>query len=103
VVVDREARGLGLRRAREALRALRVEVAAGRGPVVAGDLAVAPAQVVDGRDVGEEVEAFLVAEMRAGLDQPGGIDDQRCLAVRLLALDEPWDSFEGQLATPRIS
>ena len=63
----------------------------------------APAEVVDGREVGQEVEALLVAEVRAGLDDAGRVDDERRLAVRLLALDEPRDAFEGQLATPRIS
>jgi hypothetical protein len=29
---------------------------------------LAPAEVVDGRDVGQEVEALFVAEVRAGLD-----------------------------------
>jgi hypothetical protein len=103
VVVDGEPGRLRIRRSRVALRAQRVDVAAGRGAVVAGDLARAPAEVVDGRDVGEEVEALLVAEVRAGLDDPGRIDDERRLAVRVLALDEPGNPFEGQLATPRIS
>jgi hypothetical protein len=31
-------------------------------------VAFAPAEVVDGRDVGQEVEALFVAEVRAGLD-----------------------------------
>jgi hypothetical protein len=103
VVVDREASGLRLGRAREALGALGAEVASRLGSVVAGDLALPPAEVVDRRDVGQEVEALLVPEMRARLDEPSGIDDERRLAVRLLALDEPRDSFESQLATPRIS
>ena len=66
-------------------------------------MAFAPAEVVDGRDVGQEVEALFVAEVRAGLDEASQVDDQRRLAVRLPALDEPGDSLEGQLATPRIS
>jgi len=103
VVVDREPRGLRLWRTRESLRAEGVEIPARVGPVVAGDPSLAPAQVVGRRDVGEEVEALLVAQVRAGLDEPGGIDDERRLAVGVLALDEPRDSFEGQLATPRIS
>ena len=103
VVVDREPRRLGLRRPRVALRAQRVDVAPGRGAVVAGDRALAPAEVVDGRDVGQEVEALLVAQVRARLEEPSGVDDERGLAVRILALDEPRDSFERQLATPRIS
>ncbi len=66
-------------------------------------MAFAPAEVVDGRDVGEEIEAFLVSEVRAGLDEAGRVDDERRLAERLLALDQPGDAFKGQLATPRIS
>src|SRR5437867_12944519 len=66
-------------------------------------MALAPAEVVDGRDVGEEVEALLVPEVRAGLDDARRVDDERRLAVRLLALDEPGDSLVSQLATPRIS
>ena len=66
-------------------------------------MAFAPAEVVDGRDVGQEVEALSVAEVRAGLDEAGWVNDQRRLAVRLVALDETGDSLEGQLATPRIS
>jgi hypothetical protein len=66
-------------------------------------LALAPAEVVDRRDVGEEVEALLVAEVEARLDDPGGIDDERRLAVRILALDQAGYALEGQEATPRIS
>jgi hypothetical protein len=103
VVVDGEPGRLRLRRPRVALRAQRVDVAAGRGAVVAGDAALAPAEVVDGRDVGQEVEALLVAQVRAGLDETCRVYDERRLAVRVLALDEPRNAFEGQLATPRIS
>ena len=103
VVVDGEARRLRFRSAGVALCAQRVDVAAGGGPVVAGDLALAPAQVVDGRDVGEEVEAFLVTEVDARLDESRRVDDERRLVVRVLAPDQPRDPFEGQLATPRIS
>jgi hypothetical protein len=66
-------------------------------------VALSPAQVVDRRDVGQEAESLLVAEVRASLDQPSGVDDECCLAVRILALDESRYSLEGQLATPRIS
>jgi hypothetical protein len=66
-------------------------------------VALSPAEVVDRRDVGQEAEPLLVAEVRARLDEPSGIDDERRFAVRLLTLDEPGDSFERQLATPRIS
>ena len=103
VVVDGEPGRLGLRGSRVALCAHRVDVAAGRGAVVAGDLALAPAEVVDRRDVGQEVEAFLVAQVCARLDDPRRIDDERGLAVRVLALDEARDALESQLATPRIS
>jgi hypothetical protein len=85
------------------LRAQRIDVAAGGGPEVAGNLALAPAEVVDGRDVREEVESLLVAEVGARLDEPRRVDDERRLAVRVLALDEARNAFEGQLATPRIS
>jgi hypothetical protein len=103
VVVDREARRLRLRSPGEALRAQRVDATARGGRVVAGDPSLAPAEVVDGRDVGEEVEAFLVTEVGTRLDESRGVDDERRLAVSVLALDEARDAFEGQLATPRIS
>jgi len=103
VIVDGKAGGLRLRRAREALGGRLVQVAAGCRPEVAGDARVTPAQVVGWRDVGEEVEALLVPEMRARLDEPRRIDDERRLAVRLPAFDEAGDGLEGQLATPRIS
>ena len=103
MIVDGEARRFRLGGARVPLGAERVDVAARRSAVVTGDLALAPTEVVDRRDVGQEVEAFLVAEVGARLDQASGIDDERRLAVRVLALDEPGDSLKGQLATPRIS
>ena len=103
MVVDGEAGRLGLGRAGEPLGRGLVQVAAGVRAEVAGDSAVAPAEVVDRRDVGEEVEALLVPEMQAGLDEARRIDDERRLAVRVLALDQPWDALEGQPATPRIS
>jgi hypothetical protein len=111
VVVDREAGRLRLRRPRVSLRPDReaeagglVQVpAVGRG-VVPGDAALAPAEVVGGRDVGEKREALFVTEVRAGLDEPCRIDDERGLAVRLLALDKTRNAFVGaQVATPRIS
>ena len=66
-------------------------------------MALAPAEVIDRGDVGEEVEAFLVAEVGAGLDDPRRVDDERRLAVLVAALDEARNALEGQLATPRIS
>jgi len=103
VVVDREAGGLRLRRSCEPLRRRLVEIAASGRAVVAGDAGLSPAEVVGWRDVGEEVEALLVAEVGARLDEPRGIDDERRLVVRLRALDEPRDALVRQLATPRIS
>jgi hypothetical protein len=52
VVVDGESGRLRLGRSGVPLRAQRVDVAAGRRAVVAGDLALAPAEVVDRCDVG---------------------------------------------------
>jgi hypothetical protein len=103
VIVDGESGRLRLGGASKSLRAESVELATRLGPVIARDLALAPAEVIDWSDVREEVESFLVAQIRAGLDEPGRIDDERRLAVRVLALDQARNSFEGQLATPRIS
>jgi hypothetical protein len=103
VVVEGEAGRLGLGRASEPLGRGLVQVAAGVRAEVAGDSAVAPAEVVDRRDVRKEVEAFLVAQVQAGLDEARRIDDERRLAVRVLALDQARDSLESQPATPRIS
>jgi hypothetical protein len=80
-----------------------VEVPPCRRPVVAGDPARAPAQVVRGADVGEKVEALRVAQVDAGLDQSGRVDDQGRLAVLLFRLDQSGDALKGQEATPRIS
>jgi hypothetical protein len=41
--------------------------------------------------------------VEAGLCQPGGVDDERGLAVLVALLDEAGDALEGQEATPRIS
>jgi hypothetical protein len=103
VVVDGETRGLCLGGARIALGARRVEIPPGPGAVVAGDVPLAPPEVVDRRDVGQEVEALFVAKVDAGIDDPRRVDDERRLAERILALDEARDAFEGQLATPRTS
>jgi hypothetical protein len=80
-----------------------IEVPPRRRPVVAGDAARAPAEEVSGTDVGEEVEALGVAQVDAGFDQAGRVDDQRCLAVFLFRLDQTGDALVGQDATPRIS
>ncbi len=61
------------------------------------------AEVVGGRDVGEEAEALDVAEVDRGLRQPRGLDDERRLAVRLRDLDQSRGRRVAQLATPRIS
>ena len=84
------------------LRSGRVQVAPRGRSDVAGDPARAPAQVVGRRDVGEHVEALL-AQVDAGLLEPGRVDDERRLAERLPRLDEAGDALEGQDATPRIS
>src|SRR5215211_4184573 len=103
VVVDREA--LRLRRGQPlvTLRHRRVQVAPGRRPDVAGDAVAAPAQVIGRGDVREHVEAGLVPEVRARVDQRLRSDDERGLAVRLGALEEPRHVAEVQDATPRIS
>jgi hypothetical protein len=111
VVVDRESRRLRLWRARVALRADGragrrglVQVTSVRGRVVARDAPLTPAEVVGRRDVREQRETLFVAEVRAGLDEPRRVDDERGLPVRLLALDQARDAFKrAQLATPRIS
>ena len=103
VVVDGKPGRLRLRRSRVPLRAQRVDVAPGGRAVVAGDCALAPVEVVDRCDVGQEVEALLVAQVRARLDETRRVDDEGGLAIRVLALDKPRNPFEGQLATPRIS
>jgi hypothetical protein len=103
VVIHREALRLRVRQLLQALRARSVQVAPVLRADVAGDAGATPTEVIGRRDVGEEVEPLLVAQVRAGLDQPGGIDHERRLAVRLARLDEPRDGLEAQLATPRIS
>src|SRR5207247_7716134 len=98
---DGEALRLGVWHPREALRARRVDVAAGRRADVARDRR-APAEVVGWRDVGQEVEALVVAKVRAGLDEAGGIDDEGRLAVRLDRADEPGDALGGHQPTPTL-
>ena len=81
-----------------------MDVAAADRADVARDLLLAPAEVVGGGDVGEEVEAVLVAEERARLDEPGGVDDERRLAERLARLDDAGHAgVRRHSATPRIS
>jgi hypothetical protein len=103
VVVDGEAGRLRFRCAGEPLRRRLVQVAAGARAVVTGDSLFAPPEVVDRGDVREEVEPLSVAQVEARLDDPRRIDDERRLAIGVLALDKPGYAFERQLATPRIS
>ena len=100
VVRDREALRLRQRDPREPLRAGHVNVAPRRRADVAGDLLLAPAEVVGRGDVGEEVEAVLVAQRRAGLDETCGIDDERRLAERLARLDDA--GHDAYALTPRL-
>jgi hypothetical protein len=100
VVVDRETLRLRIGQLLEALGRRPVEIASVRRGDVARDAGLPPAEVVGRRDVGQEREALLVAQVGAGLEEPRRPDDERGLTVRLPALDEPRDL---QLATPRIS
>ena len=84
-------------------RAGRVEVAPRGVSPVAGDGLFAPAEVVDSREVGQEVEAERVAQVETRLDDARRIDDERRLAVRLLPLDDARDALVDHSATPRIS
>jgi hypothetical protein len=85
------------------LRHRTVQVAALDGADVARDAVLAPAEVVGRRDVREEAEALLVAQVQACLDQPCALDDERRLAVRLDRLYESWDGLVRQDATLLIS
>src|SRR6266536_453568 len=105
VVVDAEARALGLGQPGEAPGAGRVDVPAPCCALVARDLLLRlrPAEVVRRREIGEEVEALLVAQVEARFAQAGRIDYQRRLAVGLVRFHQSRYSLKGQLATPRIS
>jgi hypothetical protein len=103
VIADAEAPRLRRRQLLETGRRRAVQVAAARRADVPGDALAAPAQVVGRGDVREEVEPELVADVAGGLDEPRGVDDDRCLAVPLLDLDESRNAVEVQDATPRIS
>ena len=103
VVADRESQRLRLRQPLVALRRGLVQVAAAGGADVTRDALRAPAEVVGGGDVREEVEAQLVTQVQRGLDQTRRVDDDRRLAVSLLNLDEPGYTVVVQDATPRIS
>jgi hypothetical protein len=103
VVGDGEALRLRRRQALEALRAGAVDVPSGRRADVAGDALRPPAEIVGGCDVREEVEPLLVPQVEGGVDEPGGLDDDGGLAVRLGVRDVAGDAAEVQLATPLIS
>jgi hypothetical protein len=81
----------------------KVEVTACGGSVVAGNAAVAPAEVVGGREIREVREPLRVAKVEAGFDQPCWVDDEGRLAVFFLGLDYPRYALVAQVATPRIS
>src|SRR5215217_3098990 len=74
VVGDGEARRLGFRLPRQAPRPRAVDVAATLAAPVAGDSSLVPAQVIRHRDIGEKVEAELVAAVPRSLFEPGGLD-----------------------------
>jgi hypothetical protein len=103
VVADRKSQRLRLRQTLVALRRGLVQVAAAGCADVTGDALCAPAEVVRGGDVREEVEAQLVTQVQRGLDQTWRVDDNGRLAVLLLNLDEPGYTVVVQDATPRIS
>jgi hypothetical protein len=103
VVVEREAPGLRLGELGETLRARDVQIPTVGRADVPGYAALTPAEIVGRGDVREEVEAELLAEVLARLDEALPLDDERRLAVRLPRLDESRDVAVCQLATPRIS
>src|SRR6185312_10297324 len=92
-----------LRQPLQPLRHRLAPVATARRPDVPGDGALAPAEAVGSCDVGEEVEAELVAQVARGLGQARGVDDERRLALRLADLDQPRHAVVVQDATPRSS
>ena len=53
----------------------------------------APAEVVGGRDVGQEAESLRVAQVLARVEQPIRLDDERRLAVRLPNRHEPGNAL----------
>jgi len=100
VIADGEAARLRAWQPLEALRRRLVEVAPADGPDVAGYALAAPAEVIGRGDVGEEVEAELVAQMARGFGQARGIDDEGRLAFCFADLDQPGNAVEIQDATP---
>jgi len=103
VIADGEAARLGPGQALEALRRRLVQVAAAWRADVTGDPFAAPAEIVGGGDVGEEVEAELVAQVARGFRQTGRVDDQCRLGLGLANFDEPGNAVVVQDATPRSS
>src|SRR2546421_1016961 len=81
-----------------------VDVPARRSADVAGYPLRRPPEVVRRREVGEHVEPLLVAQVRARLDEPRGVDDQSRLAIRLPRFDQPGNRLEahvgGRLSLP---
>ena len=65
-----------------------MDVAAGLGADVTRHSRFRPAEVVDAGHVDEDVEPLGVAEVRARLDDPRGVDDERGLTVGLERLDD---------------
>ncbi len=98
VVVEREPLRLAGRQRLQPLRHRCVQVTAGAGADVAGHALPAPAQVVDRGDVREEVVAQGVAQVQPGGNELGRLDDDRCLAVRLVDLDEAGNRLERHSA-----
>jgi hypothetical protein len=86
-----------------ALRRRLVEIAPRARSDVAGDALLTPAEIVGGRDVGEEIEAEFVAQVTRSLGDPRRVDDDCRLPVCLAYLDDAGNAVEIQDATPRIS
>ncbi len=79
-----------------------MDVPAGLRPDVARDAGAGPAEVVDAGDVDEDVEPLGVAQVRACLDDPRGVDDERGLSVGLERLGDAGHARRRHSATPRI-
>src|SRR6187200_264530 len=103
VIRDREALRFRLGLLREAPGAGPVDVAPAAMSPVAGHGAVVPAEVVGSSDVGEEVEAALVAQVLRCLAKLRRLDDHGRFAAFLGHRCEPGDVGEVHDATPRIS
>src|SRR5206468_2017336 len=88
VVADREALRLHLGQRLQALGHREVDVAPARRSDVTRDTAAAPAEVVGGDDVAQQVEAELVLREGARVADPLALDRDRRLAEGLLQRDE---------------